>query len=251
MMLLQGKVAVVTGGTRGIGRAVVEKYLENGAKVVLWGSRKETVEKAVGELRQNYGESEVSGMYPNLTDAAEVEAAIAEVKAQYGRIDILVNNAGISQSTPLYQYTAEDFDKIMKLNVSAMFYTILPTAKIMKEQGGGVILNTSSMVSISGQPSGVGYPTSKFAVNGLTISLSRELAKDHIRVNAVAPGRDENGYGKRPASAHGRCHLCQNSYGKTWRAQGSGGCVCISGKRYGILCDRGDPFCGRSLQSVI
>ena len=188
MMLLQGKVAVVTGGTRGIGRAVVEKYLENGAKVVLWGSRKETVEKAVGELRQNYGESEVSGMYPNLTDAAEVEAAIAEVKAQYGRIDILVNNAGISQSTLLYQYTAEDFDKIMKLNVSAMFYTILPTAKIMKEQGGGVILNTSSMVSISGQPSGVGYPTSKFAVNGLTISLSRELAKDHIRVNAVAPG---------------------------------------------------------------
>lgn len=187
-MLLQGKVAVVTGGTRGIGRAVVEKYLENGAKVVLWGSRKETVEKAVGELRQYYGESEVSGMYPNLTDAAEVEAAIAEVKAQYGRIDILVNNAGISQSTPLYQYTAEDFDKIMKLNVSAMFYTILPTAKIMKEQGGGVILNTSSMVSISGQPSGVGYPTSKFAVNGLTISLSRELAKDHIRVNAVAPG---------------------------------------------------------------
>ena len=187
-MLLQGKVAVVTGGTRGIGRAVVEKYLENGAKVVLWGSRKETVEKAVGELRQNYGESEVSGMYPNLTDAAEVEAAIAEVKVQYGRIDILVNNAGISQSTPLYQYTAEDFDKIMKLNVSAMFYTILPTAKIMKEQGGGVILNTSSMVSISGQPSGVGYPTSKFAVNGLTISLSRELAKDHIRVNAVAPG---------------------------------------------------------------
>src|SRR5699024_6228158 len=152
------KVAVVTGGTRGIGRAVVEKYLENGAKVVLWGSRKETVEKAVGELRQNYGESEVSGMYPNLTDAAEVEAAIAEVKAQYGRIDLLVNNAGISQSTPLYQYTAEDFDKIMKLNVSAMFYTILPTAKIMKEQGGGVILNTSSMVSISGQPSGVGYP---------------------------------------------------------------------------------------------
>lgn len=85
-------------------------------------------------------------------------------------------------------YQPEEFDKILKLNVSAMFYTILPAAKIMKEQGGGVIINTSSMVSISGQPSGVGYPTSKFAVNGLTISLARELAKDHIRVNAVAPG---------------------------------------------------------------
>lgn len=187
-MLLKGKVAVVTGGTRGIGRAVVEKYLENGAKVVLWGSREETVKKALAELKSKNGDWDVSGMYPDLTNASGVETAIQSVKEQYGKIDILVNNAGISQSTPLYQYTADDFDKIMKLNVSALFYTILPTAKIMKEQGGGVIINTSSMVSISGQPSGVGYPTSKFAVNGMTVSLARELAKDHIRVNAVAPG---------------------------------------------------------------
>lgn len=187
-MLLKGKVAVITGGTRGIGRAVVEKYLENGAKVVLWGSREETVKRALEELKKENADWEVSGMYPDLTDASDVEKAIQAVKEQYGRIDILVNNAGISQSTPLYQYKAEEFDKIMKLNVSALFYTILPTAKIMKEQGGGVIINTSSMVSISGQPSGVGYPTSKFAVNGMTISLARELAKDHIRVNAVAPG---------------------------------------------------------------
>ena len=118
----------------------------------------------------------------------EVEKAIAAVKEKFGRIDILVNNAGISQSTPLYNYTAEEFDKCIDLNVCALFYAILPVAKIMKEQGGGCILNTSSMVSISGQPAGVGYPTSKFAVNGMTISLARELAKDKIRVNAVAPG---------------------------------------------------------------
>lgn len=105
--------------------------------MVLWGSRQETVEQA-----------------------------IQEVKSLHGRIDILVNNAGISQSTPLYDYTHEDFDNILKINVSAMFYAFLPAAKVMREQGGGVILNTSSMVSISGQPSGVGYPTSKFAVNG-------------------------------------------------------------------------------------
>lgn len=187
-MLLKDKVAVVTGGTRGIGRAVVEKYLENGAKVVLWGSRKETVEKALRELKEKDSSYDVTGMHPDLSNAAEVEKAILAVKEQYGRIDILVNNAGISQSTPLYDYTTEEFDKIMRLNVCALFYTILPASRIMKEQGGGVILNTSSMVSISGQPSGVGYPTSKFAVNGLTISLSRELAKDNIRVNAVAPG---------------------------------------------------------------
>ena len=122
-MLLKGKVAVVTGGTRGIGRAVVEKYLENGAKVVLWGSREETVKKALAELKSKNGDWDVSGMYPDLTNASEVETAIQSVKEQYGKIDILVNNAGISQSTPLYQYTADDFDKIMKLNVSALFYT--------------------------------------------------------------------------------------------------------------------------------
>ncbi|RKI91100.1 SDR family oxidoreductase [Parablautia intestinalis] len=187
-MLLEGKVAVVTGGTRGIGFEIVRKYLANGAKVVLFGSRQETVDKALEKLSAENPAWEFDGMCPKLTDAAEVEKAVLAVKEKFGRIDILVNNAGISQSTPLYNYTAEEFDKCIDLNVKALFYTILPAAKIMKEQGGGCILNTSSMVSISGQPAGVGYPTSKFAVNGMTISLARELAKDNIRVNAVAPG---------------------------------------------------------------
>ena len=187
-MLLEGKVAVVTGGTRGIGFEIVRKYLANGAKVVLFGSRQETVDKALEKLSTENPAWEFDGMCPKLTDAAEVEKAVLAVKEKFGRIDILVNNAGISQSTPLYNYTAEEFDKCIDLNVKALFYTILPAAKIMKEQGGGCILNTSSMVSISGQPAGVGYPTSKFAVNGMTISLARELAKDNIRVNAVAPG---------------------------------------------------------------
>lgn len=186
--MLKGKVAIITGGTRGIGFAIVKKYLENGAKVVLWGSRQETVDKALAKLKEENSAWEVTGMTPQLTDAKAVAEAVEAVKAQYGRIDILVNNAGISQNTPLYQYTPEEFDKVIDLNVKALFYAILPAAKIMKEQGGGCILNTSSMVSISGQPAGVGYPTSKFAVNGMTISLARELAKDNIRVNAVAPG---------------------------------------------------------------
>jgi len=186
--MLKGKVAIVTGGTRGIGFSIVKKYLENGAKVVLWGSRQETVDTALAKLKEENSAWEVTGMAPQLTDAKAVADAVEAVKAQYGRIDILVNNAGISQSTPLYQYTPEEFDKVIDLNVKALFYAILPAAKIMKEQGGGCILNTSSMVSISGQPAGVGYPTSKFAVNGMTISLARELAKDNIRVNAVAPG---------------------------------------------------------------
>ena len=186
--MLKGKVAVVTGGTRGLGYCIVKKYLENGAKVILFGSRKETVDKALDSLKAENAGWEVEGMYPALTNPKEVEAAIKQIKDKYGKIDILVNNAGISQSTPLCDYTPEEFNNIINLNVNALFYTILPTVKIMKEQGGGCIINTSSMVSLTGQSSGVGYPTSKFAVNGLTISLARELGKDHIRVNAVAPG---------------------------------------------------------------
>lgn len=185
---VKGKVAVVTGGTRGIGFEIVRKYLANGAKVVLFGSKQESVDKALQKLKEENSNWEVEGKFPKLTDAVEVEQAIAAVKEKFGRIDILVNNAGISQSTPLYNYTPEEFDKVIDLNVKAVFYAILPTAKIMKEQGGGCIINTSSMVSISGQPAGVGYPASKFAVNGITISLARELGKDNIRVNAVAPG---------------------------------------------------------------
>lgn len=186
--MLKGKVAVVTGGTRGIGYAIVKKYLENGAKVVLFGSREETVNKALSSLREENSSWEVSGYYPNLADASEVKEVLEKVKEQYGRIDILVNNAGISDSTSIDDYTEEQFTKVMQLNVNAIFNAVMPAVKIMKEQGGGCIINTSSMVSLCGQARGVAYPTSKSAVNGLTWSLARELGPSNIRVNAVAPG---------------------------------------------------------------
>lgn len=186
--MLKNKVAIVTGGTRGIGYAVVEKFLQNGATVVLFGSRQETVTKAVASLKEKNENWEVSGAWPTLTDADAMTAEMSKIKDKYGRIDILVNNAGISDSASIEKYTADHFSKIMNLNVNAVMNGILPVVEIMKQQGGGCILNTSSMVSICGQPSGVAYPTSKYAVNGLTWSLARELGPFHIRVNAVAPG---------------------------------------------------------------
>ena len=187
-MLLQGKKAIVTGGTRGIGFAVVQSFLKNGASVALFGSRQETVDKALAALKADYPDWEVIGMAPDLTDYAAVDAAFAEVEKAFGRIDILVNNAGISAREPLYDYTPEAFENIMRLNVSAVFNGCRAAAPRMKAQGGGSIINTSCMVSLYGQPSGVGYPTSKFAVNGMPRSLARELGRDNIRVNAVAPG---------------------------------------------------------------
>lgn len=187
-MLLQGKVAVVTGGTRGIGFAIVKKFLDNGAKVALLGSRQETVDKALQKIKEEDANAEVVGYWPNLMDASEVEEVFTKVKDMYGSLDILVNNAGVSARESFYDYKPEEFEKVIDLNLNSVFICAQAAAKIMKEQGGGVILNTSSMVSLYGQPAGVSYPASKFAVNGLTKSLARELGKDQIRVNAVAPG---------------------------------------------------------------
>lgn len=188
MELLKGKTAMVTGGTRGIGFAIVKLYLENGAAVALCGSKKETVDKALDKLKAENPDYKVIGLYPDLQNPEEVAKAVEMAKETFGSLDIMVNNAGISARDKLYDYKAGDFSKIMVLNVNAVFNCAQAAAKVMKEQGGGVILNTSSMVSIYGQPSGVGYPASKFAVNGMTKSLARELGKDNIRVNAVAPG---------------------------------------------------------------
>ena len=188
MELLKNKVAVVTGGTRGIGYATVKKFLENGAKVVLFGSRQETVDKALASLKEENPSWEVSGACPDLCNADAVAEEINRIKEELGKIDILVNNAGISDSTPIDSYTSERFNQVMQLNVNAVMNGIMPTVAVMKAQGGGVILNTSSMVRISGQMGGVAYPASKYAVNGLTWSLARELGPFNIRVNAVAPG---------------------------------------------------------------
>ena len=190
-MRLQNKVAIITGGSRGIGYATAEAFLREGAVVIITASTPASAQKAVARLRESYPNGTVDGISPDLTSLDSVRQAFEEVIAKHGAVDILVNNAGVSESTPFANYTEETFEKVMDLNVKGVFHASRAIADHMAKRGSGVILNTSSMVSIYGQPGGVAYPTSKFAVNGFTLSLARELGPKGIRVNAVAPGITE------------------------------------------------------------
>ncbi len=190
-MRLKDKVAIITGGSRGIGFATADKFLAEGAKVIIAASTQDSADKAVVKLREKHPGSVVAGIAPDLSNLDSVRSAFREAVSKYGCIDILVNNAGVSESTPFTQYTEEMFDRVMDLNVKGVFNATRAASECMVARNTGVILTTSSMVSISGQPSGFAYPASKYAVNGLTVSLARELGPKGIRVNAVAPGITE------------------------------------------------------------
>ena len=190
-MRFQNKVVVITGGSRGIGFATAEKFLQEGATVIIAASSQNNAEKAQHKLWEKHPGSIVDAISPDLSNLEAVKAAFSDIHSRYGSIDILINNAGVSESTPFEQYTEETFDRVMDLNVKGVFNASRAAAEIMVQQGSGVILSTSSVVGTYGQPGGIAYPTSKFAVNGMTLSLARELGPKGIRVNAVAPGITE------------------------------------------------------------
>ena len=190
-MRLKDKVAIITGGSRGIGYATADAFLREGARVIIAASSKASADKAVASLKEKHPNAIVAGISPDLSKLEDVRSIFKTVTSVYGCVDILVNNAGVSESTPFTEYTEEDFDRVMDLNVKGVFNATRAAVECMVPRNQGVILSTSSMVSKYGQPSGIAYPASKFAVNGLTVSLARELGPKGIRVNAVAPGITE------------------------------------------------------------
>ena len=166
-MRLQNKVAIITGGSRGIGYATADAFLREGATVILTASTQASADKAVSSLKEKYPQATVVGICPDLSSLESVRNAFIIATAQYGCVDILVNNAGVSAREPITSYTTEMFAQTMDLNVTAVFNCSRAVVDQMISQHSGSIISTSSMVSKYAQPSGIAYPTSKFAVNGL------------------------------------------------------------------------------------
>ena len=183
---LAGKVGLITGAAQGIGLATALKFAREGAIVVVCDIHQAAVDAAVLQC-QTLGAT-AAGYVMDVTQRANVDAVVARIIEQFGRIDVLVNNAGITQDAPMQKMTLEQFDRVIDVNLRGVFHCAQAVADIMVAQGGGVILNASSVVGIYGNFGQTNYAATKFGVIGFTKTRSRELGPKGVRVNAVAPG---------------------------------------------------------------
>ncbi|MDO5057573.1 MAG: 3-oxoacyl-ACP reductase FabG [Lautropia sp.] len=183
---LAGKVSIITGAAQGIGEATALKFAREGAIVIICDLNQTAIDAAVDKCKA-LGAQAV-GHVMNVTDRAQVDAVVAAVLKQFGRIDVLVNNAGITQDARLVKMTAEQFDKVIDVNLRGVFNCSQAVADTMIGQGSGVILNASSVVGLYGNFGQTNYAATKFGVIGFTKTWSRELGPKGVRTNAVAPG---------------------------------------------------------------
>ncbi len=184
---LKDKVAIITGGTRGIGKGIAELFAQQGAKVIITGRSAQN--SAADEINSAINpDNAVKYIGCDMADRAAITSLIESVLKDYGRIDILINNAGITEDTLFIRMSDEQWNSVIDTNLNALFHITQPVVKAMSKQKSGAIVNMSSVVGLHGNPAQVNYATTKAGLIGFTKSLAKEYGRRGIRVNAIAPG---------------------------------------------------------------
>ncbi|HKG80256.1 MAG TPA: SDR family oxidoreductase [Pyrinomonadaceae bacterium] len=187
-MDLTGRVAIVTGGTRGIGRAIAQSLAGAGAKVAITARD----EHAVAKLNQS---GKVAGYVCDVRDYEQVKSVFATIARDFGGVDILVNNAGIGIFAPVESMSVEDFRAVLETNVFGVFYCCHEAIPLMKQRGGGYIINISSLAGTNAHPRMAAYNASKFGLNGFSEALMQEVRHDGIKVSYIMPGSVNTEFG--------------------------------------------------------
>lgn len=186
-MNLKGKTAIVTGGTKGIGRAVSEALLREGVNVCISARHANEIEETASALGET-GEGQITGAVADVRDYDEVKALVQHAVDEFGGVDILVNNAGIGKFGKLEETSPEDFRAVLETNLFGVFYCCHEAIPEMKQRGGGYIINISSLAGTNAHPKMTAYNASKFALNGLSEALMQEVRHDNIKVSYIMPG---------------------------------------------------------------
>lgn len=194
-MELNGRVAIVTGGTKGIGRAIAEALVRAGVKVSVSARREADIEKTVLALNSIGGEGGAAGFVCDVRDFEQVRALFAGTVARFGGVDILVNNAGIGVFKTVDSMTAAEFQAVLETNLFGVFYCAHEAIPLLRSRGGGYIINISSLAGINAHPQMAAYNASKFGLNGFSEALMQEVRHDGIKVSYIMPGSVNTEFG--------------------------------------------------------
>jgi 3-oxoacyl-[acyl-carrier protein] reductase len=200
METLSGKVAAVTGGTRGIGRAIAERLLREGASVAICGRSPESTARAAAEM-QSLGKA--CGCAADVTDPSQVRGFFQAVDREFGALDILVNNAGEGVFRKVAEMTADEWHRNIDLNLNGPFYCSREALSRFQKRGGGFIVNISSLAAKNAFSGGAGYNASKFGLNGFTEALMLDHRYENVRVSTIMPGSVDTGFSGGPSKRSG------------------------------------------------